>query len=97
MSHERPIALVGYDQAQKATTRSIIQKLATPPIAYGGTQRNVGRQRARHARAPHASPSIAPTKRSWPTSTPTLKHSNATGIAFDGKPICASAPANPRP
>ena len=33
----------------------------------------------------------------WPISTPTLKNSRASGMAFCGKPISASAPANPRP
>jgi hypothetical protein len=33
-------------QVQKAVRRSIIQKLAVAPNAYGATQRSIGRQRA---------------------------------------------------
>ena len=39
----------------------------------------------------------AATKRSCPSSTPTLKNSSATGIAWSGRPTSLSAPAKPRP
>ena len=77
------------------------QKAARLPMAYGGTaQDHAGRGMLMRLVIRLASAIMVNTeamKSSWPISTPTLKNSSAIGIDVCGRPICANAPAKPKP
>ena len=85
----------------KAAMRSMTQKAATLPIAYGGTTHaHAGcwtSMRRVICRVIATAANTEIMKSNWPASTPTLKNSSAMGIDACGNPISASAPAKPKP
>src|SRR5438876_7077357 len=80
-----------------AASRSNIQRTANEPMAYAGTRSAVFGQGNGNPRSPALTSRVTATKRSWPSSMPTLNEPRAKGISPAGRPTCVNAPANPRP
>src|SRR5688572_6928236 len=91
---------------QNAASRSISQNIAVPPIAYGGSNRSQARDCGRNGdkrtrrsvqRPSAINANTAAIKLKWPTSTPILNSSSASGMCPSGNPTSLNPPANPKP
>src|SRR5262249_40292935 len=84
-------------RARSRTTRWTVQYAPSEPTAYAGSISTGRGQRTSSTRNARSRSTITATKSSWPTSTPRLNVSSASGISARGSPIVVRPLAKPKP
>src|SRR2546421_8921390 len=81
----------------KPTIRSRHQRAAMEPMPYAAARAAQSGVRAPPSAISPPSAANPAIQTSWPISMPRVNANNASGMSPTGRPIPASAPANPRP
>ena len=82
---------------KRMMVRWIVQYAPRLPTAYPGRASTQRGQRTSSVRKARSSSTTRRTKATWPTSTPTLNSSSASGISAFGSPIALRPLAKPKP